>query len=216
MCHWLESIALQGGSILHLDYHQARMDYTLSLHKSSAVLRLEQLLSTISLPSEGLYKVRVVYNVKGFVDVSWQPYRSKQWSSFELVEATDLDYATKKLDRACFDHLKSKASKEELILTQQGLVTDTTYSNLVFLREGLWFTPSSYLLKGTQRQFLLDHKQIKETRITQDDLASFTHFKLINAMMPFSTAFTYPITLIRVSERSFSSSCYGLIDGNKD
>ena len=45
--------------------------------------------------------------------------------------------------------------------------------------------PSFPLLKGTQRQFLLDRKQIIETDISVENLSSYSRICLFNAMIPF-------------------------------
>ena len=206
MYPWIESIALRDGVIAHLMYHQSRINKTLSEQGSKANLDLRAYIASWFLPSSGLFKVRVVYNREQFVALSWDAYEPKRWQGFELVEAADLRYPFKSANRACLDELKEGIADRELIITQQGFVTDTTYSNLVFKKKEEWFTPHTYLLPGTQRRYLLDHNKIKETEITQSNLASFTHFKLINAMMPLSLAPTYSVELIHSSCRSFIPS----------
>ena len=214
MCRWIESIALQEGVLDNIAYHQARMKATLASNGGDIRLDLKEYLSRVNLPTSGVYKVRVVYELHSFIEVTWDSYHPKQWKSFELVEAPLLDYRFKFADRRDLDRFKVVG--EEIIFTQQGLITDTTYSNLVFKQGEEWFTSDTCLLTGTQRQYLLDHKQIKEARITQGNLTSFTHFKLINAMMPLSIAPTYSVDLIRTSSRSFLSFRNGLVDRNKD
>ena len=70
-----------------------------------------------------------------------------------------------------------------MIIVKNGSVTDASSANLVFKsREGL-FTPKSYLLPGTKRQFLLDRGKIKERDITVNDLQAFDTVYFINAMV---------------------------------
>ena len=64
------------------------------------------------------------------------------------------------------------------------------------LKEKQWFTPTSYLLNGVQRQHLLSKKAIKETEITLDNIKEFTHFQLINSLNDFDDMFVYPIEKI--------------------
>ena len=70
-----------------------------------------------------------------------------------------------------------------MLLVRNGMITDTSYSNIVFRREGEWITPSFCLLKGTMRQYLLDNGKIREEQIAVKDLPRFEKFKLINAMI---------------------------------
>ncbi|MEQ1586514.1 MAG: hypothetical protein ABL895_11590, partial [Cyclobacteriaceae bacterium] len=46
-----------------------------------------------------------------------------------------------------------------------------------------WYTPASYLLKGTMRQSLLDAGLIKEATINHANYTQFESCKIINAML---------------------------------
>ena len=69
-------------------------------------------------------------------------------------------------------------------------------TNLLFLKDEKWYTPSTYLLNGVMRQHLLATKKIKETEITLQNIKEFTHFQLINSMNDFDDMFIYPIERI--------------------
>jgi 4-amino-4-deoxychorismate lyase len=75
-------------------------------------------------------------------------------------------------------------------------ITDTSFSNLLFLKGKDWFTPTSYLLNGVQRQNLLKHKEIKETEVTLQNIKEFSHFQIINALNDFDENFIYPLDRI--------------------
>jgi len=92
--------------------------------------------------------------------------------------------------------LKDKSHSDEVIIVKNNQITDTSYSNLLFLKNKIWFTPKSYLLNGVMRQNLLQSKKIKETEITLDNIKEFTHFQLINALNDFDDMFIYPIEKI--------------------
>jgi len=205
MCRWIESIALRNGRFLNLRYHQNRLNNTLLEHGGKPFLLLDTLLATHKIPQQGYYKVRILYSKDRFLQVDLALYQPKVWKRFELVEATHLNYCFKREDRAALDSLK-KEQDVEIIITQNGSITDTTYSNLIFEKDGEWFTPETYLLKGTQRQILLDTHKIKEAKITQCNLTSFSHFKMINAMMTLSESPTYSIDQISKGKRSFIPS----------
>lgn len=92
--------------------------------------------------------------------------------------------------------MKEKARTEEIIVVKNNHITDTSFSNILFLKGKTWFTPSTYLLNGVQRQHLLKNKKIKETDITLQNISEFSHFQLINAMNDFDDMFVYPIEKI--------------------
>ena len=116
--------------------------------------------------------------------------------SFQLVENNTYDYAFKFEDRKEFERMKTKAKTEEIIIVKNNCITDTSYTNLLFLKDEKWYTPSTYLLNGVMRQHLLATSKIKETEITLQNIKEFTHFQLINSMNDFDDMFIYPIERI--------------------
>ena len=95
-----------------------------------------------------------------------------------------------------FSYLKDAVNEDEIIIVQNGQITDTSYSNLVFFDGEKWITPTTYLLNGTMRQSLLQTKQIIEKPIQVEDLNRFESFKLINAMMDLEESPELPISII--------------------
>jgi len=71
-----------------------------------------------------------------------------------------------------------------------------TYSNVVFRKNGEFFTPHTYLLNGTKRQRLLRESIIKEAAITVDNLHEFEHVYLINAMLDIEDGVGCPVQSI--------------------
>lgn len=205
MCQWLETLALRDGDILLQDYHQMRLSRTLKAFGSEVRINLSEVFDLYDLPRVGYYKLRMVYDLQRILEVTWELYEPKCWDSFELIEVLELSYDFKSTDRKVFTELKQLTTCQEVIITKAGMLTDTTYSNLVFERQGNWFTPSTCLLAGVQRQYLLDKGQIKEASITRSNLTSFQNFKMINAMMPFDSSFTYSVELIEAYGKSLFS-----------
>jgi len=68
------------------------------------------------------------------------------------------------------------------------LRSDSFSSNIIFYNGKEWVTPDTPLLKGTQRQYLIDKGFIKEERITDKDILKYSKLKLINAMLDFERA----------------------------
>lgn len=197
MCQWIESIALKDGIVYNLSYHQARLNRTLKDFDATYQISLETVLSGIDLPQSGYFKIRILYNAQALLSIEWAPYIPHLWKEFRLVEAGAIDYSYKYVDRSPFDVLKRGCSESEIIIIKDGSITDTSYSNLIFHKDGEWFTPTTFLLAGTQRSYLLDEQKIKEAEINIANLASFDSFKMINAMMPFDDAMIYDIKQIK-------------------
>ncbi|MCB4236076.1 aminotransferase class IV [Kaistella anthropi] len=106
------------------------------------------------------------------------------------------DYSFKFEDRKEFEKMINKAKASEIIIVKNNHITDTSFSNLLFLKGKEWFTPTTYLLNGVQRTHLLKNKKIIEAEITLQNITEYSHFQLINAMNDFDDMFIYPISKI--------------------
>ncbi|MFW5851271.1 MAG: aminotransferase class IV [Bacteroidota bacterium] len=178
----LETIKIQDG-VIHLpEYHQHRMSKT--IHDLWGTRESNFLVSEIFIPEKariGLWKCRVVYSPQ-VVDISFEPYMYKNIHSLQCVYVNDFSYAYKFADRTAFKQLLlQKNQADEILIIKNGLVTDTSYSNIVFFDGDTWYTPSSYLLPGTMREYLIETHQIYEKNIQIADISSFKKARLLNA-----------------------------------
>lgn len=139
----------------------------------------------ISIPLEfqtGIYKCRVVYN-ENIETIEFIPYILKPVRSLKIIRG-DIDYSYKFEDRSSIKELFSKRENcDDILIVKNNLVTDTSYCNIVFYRDGSWFTPSSPLLNGTKRQKLLDEGIITAEEITIKDIHHYERASLINSML---------------------------------
>ena len=71
---------------------------------------------------------------------------------------------------------------DDMSIVRDGFVTDGFSSNLVFESEEGLFTPKTFLLPGTKRQFLIDTGIISERTITGGDIARYAKVRFVNAM----------------------------------
>lgn len=182
----LESIKLIDGQFFNLFYHEQRMLRSLKmLTGADEDLNLEKLLLDIDFPKKGVFKCRIVYDDFS-KEVEFIPYTPKPINTIRIVEHDRISYEFKYTDRKIIDRLFAlRESSDDILIVKRGLVTDSSYSNIVFRRDDQWFTPYSALLKGTQRQKLIEHNLITEEEIKMEDIRSFDTFKLINAMLEF-------------------------------
>ena len=182
----IESIKLLNGTFHNLSYHEQRMHRSLQLLcGDSGDVNLEPFLDHFEKPKQGLYKCRILYDETS-KDVEFIPYEPKAINSLRIVEHDRINYEFKYQDRKTIDRLFALRKEcDDILIVKRGFLTDTSFCNIVFKRKGKWYTPWSALLRGTQRQCLLDKQMIREEDITPEDIKSFECFKLINAMVEF-------------------------------
>jgi 4-amino-4-deoxychorismate lyase len=182
----LESIKLQDGNFCNLFHHEQRMLKSLhTLFGDYDPFNLEVFLNEIDFPKAGLYKCRIVYDDVS-KEVEFIPYTPKEINSLRIIEHDRVSYEFKYNDRKNIERLYAlRKDCDDILIVKKGHVTDSSYSNIVFRKGKRWFTPWSALLKGTQRQKLLEENKIEQEEINVEDIRSFDTFKLINAMFEF-------------------------------
>ena len=186
MCQFIESIRVVDGKVMSLDYHQTRVNNTLQeMGKEGAELILDNVLQDIP-DRKGVYKLRIVYSAQGeVVDKTLIPYFMRQVHSLQLVEGDAVVYSYKSADRSQLAALVAlKGTADEIIIVKDGLLTDTSYSNIALYNGKRWVTPAGPLLKGTMRQRLIDEGRLREADIRADELDRYKKICLINAMIP--------------------------------
>ncbi len=196
MSQFIESIKIEDQKAFLLELHQKRVNETFAYFGKEGSLDLAKIFKELEHDEDGLYKWRIVYDLDRNFKTQMIPHAISEIDGFQLVENNKFEYRFKYSDRKELEYMKKKAKTEEIIIVQNRKITDTSYSNLLFLKEKQWFTPTSYLLNGVQRQHLLSKKAIKETEITLDNIKEFTHFQLINSLNDFDDMFVYPIEKI--------------------
>lgn len=194
----LETIKIKNGKIFHLNDHQNRMDRSVkAVYGSSATAPL--LHTHIQIPKEAgqsWYKCRVIYG-QTIGKIEYSPYQPQQIESIELVYDDAISYEVKWVDRTGIDLLKKKSPADDIIIVKEGYITDSSYANLLFHKNGQWFTPEQPLLAGTQRARLLSSGQIKEVRIKPEDLRKYDRIKWINAMLDMNDGPEWPLEVIK-------------------
>ncbi len=183
MCLLLETIKLNGGILENLFYHNARLNAAREeLFGEPSAIRLEK---EIRIPDElknGVFRCRVTYG-RSIHNIEFVPVLSRNFRSLKVVRHDRLDYHLKYADRSQLNELYAqRENADEIIVIRNGTITDCTIGNLVLFDGERWITPDTPLLKGTQRQALLDRKLITEERIRETDLPCFLKVGIINAL----------------------------------
>ena len=184
MEQYLETIRIEEGRACHLPYHNQRMNETRAHLGLSDGLDLEAVIGDVSIYQQRT-RCRIVYDTE-IRSVEFFPYQIRSVKTLRLVEDNQVDYGRKYANRSALNRcFAQRGACDDVLIVQNGDVTDTTIANVAFWNGETWFTPSTPLLKGTMRASLLDSHQIQEAKIRVEDLSHFSRLRLFNAMISF-------------------------------
>ena len=181
----VETIKVDDGKLLNICYHNERMGRSLKdLFGIKGDVHLEKIIDVPQNALKGVYKCRVIYDEKN-VEIEFIPYVLRPVRSLRLVNDDNISYSYKFTDRTKIERLMDqRGGSDDILIIKNGMVTDTSYSNVIFRDKiGNWVTPSTCLLKGTRRLNLLKNRIITETDIRVSDLKYYNEIRLINAMI---------------------------------
>uniref|UniRef100_UPI003FF0B67A aminotransferase class IV family protein n=1 Tax=Alloprevotella sp. TaxID=1872471 RepID=UPI003FF0B67A len=185
---FVETLKMTNGKTIGLTYHQARMERTICHFFPTLANTHMPCLQNSIMPqtSEGVIKVRVVYGAEGIEQVEYIPYVMRCIQSLQIVTDDAIDYSYKSTDRSALNALLAQRGNcDDIIIVKNGLVTDTSFTNIAIYDGTHWLTPRTPLLAGTQRARLLDEGSIQEADITPDMLRQAQKVRLFNAMTSF-------------------------------
>ena len=115
--------------------------------------------------------------------IEFLPYSFRKKQKVGIVQADEIDYSYKYANREKLEKLIAGTDFDDIIIVKNGYVTDALFSNLVFETEKGLFTPKTFLLPGTKRQYLLDKQVISETTIRAKDIFDYSKIRFINSMI---------------------------------
>ncbi len=193
-----EVIKICNGKIFNLPVHIERMNFTLQSFFGSTIpfsLKYEDIPLEFR---EGLVKCRIIYSLEN-LEIKYSHYIFREINSLKIIHDNSIDYSFKYADRRAFERLMAqKENCDDILVVKNGLVTDTSFTNVVFESDKGLFTPSTYLLPGTKRQTLLKERVIKEKVIRIEDIEDYRKLYLINAMMDITDNISIPISSLKI------------------
>ncbi len=197
---FFESIRLHDGQFALTGLHEKRLKTTQQKHFEKAVeITLHNYLYQFEVPPKGLFKCRLFYGAT-LSKPEFIPYTKKNIRTLRLLEGDRLAYRYKYADRSPIDELMQQRQQcDDILIAQNGMITDTSYCNIIFELQGEWFTPNMPLFKGVQRQYLLDKGLIRAFPIKTGDLHKFSQFRLVNAMIPWEESVCRPVAHIKLN-----------------
>jgi len=191
----VETIQLKNGWFYNLPLHELRMNMTMKeLFGNNSYIEIEAVLRKylseyIAKNGEdclqGKHKCRLLYT-KEINSVEIETYEMKRIKSLQMVYDDEFDYTYKSTDRTALQKLfAQRKNADDILIIKHGLVTDTSFANILFFDGETWFTPKHPLLKGTKRQLLLNTGVIEERDIKPQDIPGYKKARIVNAMIDF-------------------------------
>ena len=175
-----ETLRVEAGRVMHLRWHQARLDRTC---RASGWPRYD--LAALLSPPPGEWRCRFVYHANGF-ETAYLPLRTRRVETLKTVADETLEYAFKFTDRSRLDALyERRGAADDVLIVRHGLVTDTTIANVAFFIQGRWLTPDRPLLGGTTRARLLDEGLLVEAEVTEKMARKAEKIAVMNALSGF-------------------------------
>jgi 4-amino-4-deoxychorismate lyase len=180
MSRVFETIKIFNKKPKNLIYHWERIKWTFKeYYKTVPFFNLKQFSECIDYP-DGILKLKIIYDDTK-IDYQITQYKRKRIDYFYIIESNDLDYKFKYEDRSTLEKF-CKYNYGEPIFVKKRFITDTTFSNIAFFDGFRWYTPSTYLLKGTKRSYLIDNGLVLVDDISILDLKYFKKISIINSM----------------------------------
>lgn len=131
----------------------------------------------------GKVKCRITYD-RQVRRIDFEPYRPRLVRSLRIVDGSHLDYHLKYADRHALDALFAlRGGCDDILICRHGYLTDTSYANVALYDGTRYVTPSTCLLNGTRRQYLLRQGILHEADLRISDLPRYPRLYLINALL---------------------------------
>ena len=181
-----ESVCIENSQIKNVEFHEARFNRSyIQQYKTHPTYTLFDGIHLTNLDNNLKYKLRIGYKQNG-TRYSISEYENSIPKSLKLVTDNTVSYALKKNNRKKLNALfQQREEADDVLIIKNGLVTDTSYSNILLFDGKQIVTPSTPLLAGTCRARLLAKNSIIEQSISVDELQNFESFQLVNALNDF-------------------------------
>ncbi|MGB3079387.1 MAG: aminotransferase class IV [Saprospiraceae bacterium] len=196
MTQFLETICIREGIPQQLEWHQRRINSTMQhfFPKIRHEWELRDLIRPPVLFLQGTVRCRVLYD-EVELTVHYFGYERKRIHRLKLIELPDdYDYRYKYADRVVLENLYAQREEaDDILMTRDGWITDTSIANIAFEKNGRWSSPSIPLLAGTTWKRLVSAGILIPSPIHKSQLGLFESFKIFNAMNDWESAEEIPI-----------------------
>jgi para-aminobenzoate synthetase/4-amino-4-deoxychorismate lyase len=190
----IETLLLEGGEYYLLERHLERI--TASARYFGFACDEELLRAALDrvrlAHTEGHWKVRLLCGDDATVTTSADEVEMDAEKVYRVafaerpVDSRDVMLFHKTTDRRAYeDELRRRADVDDLLFwNEHGEVTESSIANLVLIAEGRKWTPPrrSGLLRGTFAAELIHAGELRERRITKQELSEARSFYLVNSV----------------------------------
>lgn len=186
MFRFVETIKLSKGIFYRLKYHQRRVNNAFkAFFPNEEPIDLIEILNQTLIPQKGLFKCRIVYDIDA-EQPEFIPYTQREINSLKIVEMNLESKPYKPEDRTAYNEaFAQRGDCDDVLISKNGLLTDTSYTNVAFFDGTNWYTPRIPLIYGVNRAELLETGKLIEKDIKAEDLKDFQQIALFNAMIEF-------------------------------
>lgn len=197
MCLLTEAIKVERKKFQNLEYHQQRFDDArMKLFGLDDQIQLEEVLQLPGNITDATYKCKIVYSHK-IQSVCFTLYEKHLPNSIKLVYDNTIDYSFKYDNRRNLETLIENSGADEILIVKNGMVTDTSRSNIVLAKGNKLITPATFLLEGTKRKNMLENNLIGEEAVSVDALFKYEKLFIINAMIDLEDQPGFPVQEIK-------------------
>jgi 4-amino-4-deoxychorismate lyase len=199
MCQFIETICYEHGHFQRIGLHNERCNRTRNhFFGKQPDLQLELFLSVPDHLREKTVKCTVTYGIE-ILSIEYILYEIRPVKSLQLVRNDTIGYAYKYADRTQLNSLfQLRGQCDDILIVKNGLVTDTSYANSIYLCNNVWYSQQIPLLQGTRLKSYLLERRVTPALIRPGDLSLFSEARIINAMISIENA---PVIQIRNIKR---------------
>lgn len=191
-----ETIKVVDSIPVNLSWHQERVNFAFKKLLNGKAFNLHELIQVPENHSSGISRCRFSYNDKEWT-TEFSQYTPRQVKTLKLVDGNGIVYPHKFVDRSALNTLYDlREDCDDILISVNGHITDTSIANILFSDGKNWFTTSTPLLPGTTRARLINQGIIIERVITVNNFRVFSDFMLINAMNDFDLNKKQPVKFL--------------------
>lgn len=194
MCLFIETICYEQGNFQQIGLHNDRFNRTrqqfFGLHTNT---QLELLLSVPPHLKNETVKCSVTYGIE-IVNIEYNLYKIRPVHSLQMVSCDTIDYSYKYSDRKLINSLfELRGQSDDILIIKDGLITDTSYANIIFRKDETWYSPKNPLLRGTRLENYIRERRVTPALLHPKDLILFSEARIINAMISIENSPVIPI-----------------------
>ena len=194
MCLFIETICYEQGRFQRIEQHNERCNRTRNhFFGLRPNIQLELFLSIPEYLSNKTVKCTITYG-SDIIGIEYNLYLIRPVKSLQLVNDDMIDYSFKYADRTKINSLfKLRSQSDDILIVKNGLITDTSYANIIFKKDEKWYSPQKPLLRGTRIENYLREGRVTPALLRPKDLLVFSEARIVNAMISIENSPVIPI-----------------------